>query len=153
MANFIVKKSNFGKGVFAKKKIAKGSHICFLTGKIISLNNFKQKNRKITVDPLQIHRDKYIELNKPFIYFNHSCDPNAGIRKKNELFAIKSISNGEEIFFDYSTTIDEGLDCACGSKKCRKKVGDFYTLPKKTQLFYIQNGAVPDFILNRSKRH
>jgi len=43
-------------------------------------------------------------------FFNHSCDPNAGLQidgQKVWLVAIKNITQGEEITWDYSTTMDE----------------------------------------------
>ena len=119
MNHLHVKENKFGKGVFAKKNLRKGEHIHYLTGKIIDLrefNSIRTSNRAITVDPLQISKNKYIYLDKPSVYFNHSCTPNAGVRGKNELFAIKLIKKGQEIFYDYCTTIDEGLDCRCNSK-------------------------------------
>ena len=151
-----VKKSKFGKGIFANRNFKKGETICFLEGKRAGLEviqALKKKKREILVDPLQISDDQYIDLNEPYLYINHSCGPNAGIKGENQLFALKHIKKGEEIFFDYSTTMDEGIDCQCGSKKCRGKIGDFFTLPKSLQNKYIKLGAIPDFIRKKTNCH
>ena len=40
------------------------------------------------------------------IYINHSCSPSIGIKDTKSLrqyYALKNISAGEEIFYDYST--------------------------------------------------
>jgi len=56
--------------------------------------------------------------------FNHSCDPNAGVKGQVVLVARKNIKAGEEICFDYETTdtIELKFDCKCGSKNCRGKI-------------------------------
>ena len=62
---------------------------------------------------------------------NHSCQPNAGMIIKGtevNLIAITDIPAGSEIFFDYSTTMDEDdfeFDCLCGAPLCRGRVRDF----------------------------
>ena len=50
-------------------------------------------------------------------YLNHSCAPSARFDGQ-DLIAIRDISKGEEIGFDYNTTeydIDEPFICGCGS--------------------------------------
>ena len=123
--------------------IKKGEFICFCEGKETSWE--EQERRYIEGkdrldDPLQISETKYIELDRPYIYFNHSCNPNSGIRGKNELIAINDINPGEEIVYDYSSVVwDERwvkehgpwtMICGCKEKNCRKVIGDFLTIPK-----------------------
>jgi hypothetical protein len=54
---------------------------------------------------------------------NHSCEPNAGFTSGEPvLYALRDIVLGEEIAWDYSTSIAETgwtLDCKCGSRSCR----------------------------------
>ena len=56
-------------------------------------------------------------------YLNHSCDPNCEIDEiKNRawIFAIRDISAGEELLWDYNLYDDEDpAPCHCGSPKCR----------------------------------
>jgi len=162
MSKFKVANSRFGKGCFAKEPIKKGEFICFFEGKEVS---WKEQERRYLEgkdrldDPFQISKTKYIELDKPYIYFNHSCNPNSGFRGKNELIAIKNINLGEEIVYDYSTvTWDDRwvkkhgpwtMNCGCKEKNCRKVIGDFPTIPKSLRSRYIMLGVVPDFILRK----
>lgn len=152
----IVKRNKFGWGVYAGRVYKKGEIICVMKGKkkvpdnlYYHGNNF----RKAQINPLQIGRIHYLDLDKPYIYFNHSCEPNAGIRNTATLFALKKIKKGEEITFDYSTTVDEAFLCKCGSKKCRGVVADFFAIPQKLQQFYVRRGAVPKFIEKKYKKY
>ena len=65
-------------------------------------------------------------------YLNHSCEPNAGFPTgKPELFALRDIVVGEEITWDYSTSlVEEGwnLQCRCGTKSCRGNILPFFSL-------------------------
>lgn len=151
----IVKKNKKGLGVYAGKSYKKREIICKMTGKkrtIGDLYHRKSHSRKMLDDPLQIGEGKYLDMDEPYLYFNHSCDPNAGIRGTVTLFALKNIEKGEEITFDYSTTIDESLGCRCGSKKCRGVVADFFHLPRKIKMRYCEQGALPDFIRKKMQK-
>ncbi|MBS3088886.1 SET domain-containing protein-lysine N-methyltransferase [Candidatus Pacearchaeota archaeon] len=163
-----VKKSGIdNRGIFASEKIKKGETICFLKGEEKNIPQMRKEvlsGKERINDPLQIGKRKYIDIEEPYLYFNHSCNPNAGIKGKNELFAIKDIKKGEEITFDYSTTSWEenwnipndeefSMVCKCGSKNCRKIVREFYHLDKKTKLKYLKLGALPDFIISKFKNN
>jgi SET domain-containing protein len=56
-------------------------------------------------------------------YLNHSCDPNCEIdeiENRAWIFAIRDISAGEELLWDYNLYDDEDpAPCHCGSPKCR----------------------------------
>lgn len=151
----MVKRNKKGYGIYADRPYKKGEEICVLPGKKISLGRLyyrKWHSRKKVDDPLQIGEGVYMDIDKPYIYFNHSCNPNAGIKKISTLFAIKNIKKDEEITFDYSTTIDESLECKCGAKNCRGVAVDFFALPRKLQMYYYQKGALPDFIKKKFKK-
>jgi uncharacterized protein len=53
--------------------------------------------------------------------FNHSCDPNAGVKGQIVVVARRDIHNGEEICFDYDTTETSAVPfvCRCRSLWCR----------------------------------
>ncbi len=151
----IVKKNEKGFGIYSSRDYKRGENICVLKGKKRSLGDLyyhKYHSRKVIDDPLQIGEGIYIDLGKPYFYFNHSCNPNAGIRKIANLFAIKNIKKGEEITFDYSTTMDESLDCKCGARECRRAVVDFFALPLRLQKRYYKEGALPDFIKKKFEK-
>lgn len=163
MKKFYVKSSKVqGKGCFASRDIKKGEHICFLKGKKIHFEKVKKmydSGEERVGDPLQVTDTYYLNLEKPYVYFNHSCSPNATIIKKNKLIAIKNINKGEEIYFDYSLTvndvdwgpeyIDWDMPCRCKSPNCRKVVRPFYKLSKKIKNYYLKNKWVQDLLLKK----
>jgi len=153
-----------GTGVFATKVISTGEFICLMNGKEVSLKEVGELEIIGTQregDALQIDVDSYLIIEEIYRCVNHSCSPNAFIRGKNELIALRSIANGEEITFDYSTTMWEDatqikklfnediwtMNCSCKSDECRKEIKQFYELPEKIQEKYLRLNAVPDFIL------
>jgi len=65
------------------------------------------------------------ELENSMLYINHSCNPNAGIKGKKIVIAIKDIKREEEISIDYAMCYCNPLylmRCNCRSKNCRKKI-------------------------------
>lgn len=103
---------------------------------------------------LQTGARTYILLQNPGVFANHSCDPNAGIRDNRRLVAIRPIGPGEEIRFDYSTTMDEAfwtMPCRCGASSCRGLVQDFHTLPAPVQRRYLDLDVVQRFIARRAR--
>ncbi len=65
-------------------------------------------------------------------FINHSCEPNCETQKwlvRGELaigfFALRDISKGEELTFDYNFERygDKPMRCYCRSKKCRQFIG------------------------------
>jgi uncharacterized protein len=143
----------YGLGVFAGENIDKGEKIKNLSGKRVAaeeiINKIKKGDEAID-DPLQIGKRLYIDLDDLSRIFNHSCNPNAAIRKNNELFAIKNIRKGLEITYDYSATIEPTtwrMKCKCGSKNCRKIIGDIATLSTEKINTYQKKGAFQNHIL------
>lgn len=144
-----VDKCNFGRGGFAAKNIGKGEIILTFIGKVITLDEALAKEEK-EANPLQISPKKYIDLEEPGVFINHSCNPNAGIINTNILVALIDICQGEEIFFDYSTTMSENswtMECGCLSSNCRKIIKDFHYLPSNVKEKYLKLGIVQDFIV------
>ena len=147
-----VQQSKFGKGLFAIQNIESGTKILKITGQEIS------KSAAISLGdfecyPLQIAIDKYIApfpLPKNLWGFaNHSCNPNCGIKDDQYLIAIKDIKAGEELFYDYSTTMLEKhwtMPCSCGSSTCRNTITDFDLLPIDVQQKYFKLGIILQFI-------
>jgi len=105
---FVVKLSKIeGFGCFATENIRKGEIICLIRGERITFQELKERYTKGKIkicNPLQITEKEYLVIKEPYIYINHSCNPNAGIRKEGELFALKDIKKGQEITYDYSTS-------------------------------------------------
>lgn len=83
--------------------------------------------------------------------FNHSCDPNAGIKGQILLVARRKIRAGEEICFDYETAEIGKSDgtpfyCNCGSKSCRKKING---LAWKSPSFRRKNSGFLSWFIDR----
>jgi len=118
----------------------------------MSLDEFAKRvksKKEFIDDPLQIGKRTYIDLDALSRTFNHSCDPNAGIRKNSELFALRDIKKGEEITFDYSVTIAPTkwhMKCKCGLKNCRKILGDVLSISKKQLKKYKELGALQKYM-------
>ena len=83
---------------------------------------------------------------------NHSCEPNTGLKFSPLgiiLIAIKDIEMGEEITWDYSTTLFENswkMLCDCKKGACRKVISDFTVLDKDLQKKYNDLGVIPPYI-------
>jgi len=155
-----------GSGACATRIIRRGERICIMAGEEITLLEYARRlNKKVerSGDGLQVAAEKYIDLEERYRNINHSCNPNAGIRNKNELVAIRRICRGEEITYDYSTTMWENpvrikeiwpgglwtMPCRCRAEACRKIIGQFYDLPGSIQRKYLRLKAVPDFIVRK----
>lgn len=154
MKKLILSESKLGKTVLAGKKFNKNEIIIEFTGLIMKRDELPDLINPEDDRYLQIGVDKYLGPSGYFDdYFNHSCNPNAGIRiieDKFFLIAIKDINLKEEITWDYSTTMDEDnweMNCECGDKNCRKKIRDFKYLSEYIKKRYIRLNIVPDFIL------
>ena len=145
-----IRKSKFGKGLFAKDKIAAGTVLCNVTGPILS---FQQTLELIDESHgLQIAPDTYILCEPPFLYSNHSCTPNCALNAQLQMFTLSAINRNEELFWDYSTSMLERhwtMPCMCGAVNCRQVITDFDLLPEDLQAFYINKEIVLPFILTQ----
>ncbi len=122
------------KGVFAVKPLKKDDAIAVWGGYIITDKEFAALSRKdfknIEDYATRIADNFYlVSCKKGGLedddFFNHSCSPNAGIKGHIMMVAMRDISAGEEITYDYAMTdadFDYGFDCRCGQKNCRKRV-------------------------------
>ena len=150
MKIFEIKQSDVsGRGLFATKLIKKGQQILEFKGPIISYKETIKKLPNKLSCPLQIGLNQYIDLCAPGVLVNHSCLPNAGVKNDRFLIAIEDIAPGQEIFYDYSTTMDDNswtLKCKCGNRNCRRIIKDFRYLPLSTKERYLGLGIVQSFI-------
>jgi SET domain-containing protein len=121
-----------GNGVFAAKKIVKGELIAVWGGSIYTTEEIKEICKKFpefSTHPFGVYEGLYMGPNSPgdplddAELFNHSCDPNAGVRGQIVVIARKDIDTNEEVCFDYETveTSRDALDfdCKCNTKLCR----------------------------------
>jgi hypothetical protein len=142
----------YGLGVFAKTRFDGGSVIHVCRGRRITLNEFIRlvnTGKTPLNDPLQVGVRTFLLLDRLSRSFNHSCEPNAGIRGRSELFALRPIRSGEEITYDYSTTIAPTIwtmVCSCGSPGCRGTIGDIRSIPPQRLRWYREHGAVQTYM-------
>lgn len=153
----------YGLGVYASKNIKEGEFVWRMTGEKVSLaecwTRINSGNEDLT-DPLQVGLEEYLDLNKFSRLFNHSCEPNLGIKNESDLFALKNIKKGDELTFDYSTTVGPNIpisewfmDCGCGSEKCRKIISNILSIPKIEIEKYLKKGFLQDYIKDYLKNN
>jgi hypothetical protein len=150
---FAVGETHLGKAVYAAAGFAEGAEIVRFTG------------RRFRADkvPGMLHgaRDRFVQVT-PDHYMgpsgriddliNHSCAPNAGLRFTDDavtLIAIRTIAPGEEITWDYSTTLsasDWYMVCQCRSADCRRVIDNFDTLPPDRQAWFRARGLVAPYL-------
>jgi len=116
----VVKKSGIrGKGVFAARNFKKGEKVLEWHPVILKRSELKDlpaKDRHY----LEKSRSKYLLMQAPERYVNHSCEPNTYAKNGRDL-ALRSIKRGEEIT-SYYKVVGVSFKCNCGSKNCRGTV-------------------------------
>ena len=133
------------------RPFASGQPILRFTGPRIGLAQAVAKG-DTSGNPLQVGLAEYIDLEPPGVFINHSCDPNAGVADDAVVVALRPIAAGEEVRFDYSTSMWEGLwtmPCRCGAAGCRGVVTDFPLLAVELRTRYLSLGVVQRFIVSR----
>lgn len=120
-----------GRGLFAVNAIPAKTKLLDLGGTIFSTANLPDGDDWMA---LQIGDDQWLcsQGNHLDDFANHSCDPNAGfLTAELSLWALRNIAPGEEITWDYSTSINEPgwhLACQCGSPVCRNRIVSWHEL-------------------------
>lgn len=144
-----VDESRVGRGVFLRDGVLRGEPILVFRGRPIDFAGTLAKGDR-ECDALQVGPDLYLDLEEPGRFVNHSCEPNAGVRDGVVLVALRDLAPGDEVLFDYSTTMAENhwtLECLCGSPRCRRTVRDFHLLTPEEKLELVRQEIVPAFIL------
>lgn len=141
-----------GTGVFAARRLGAGEFILSFAEGAPEVVPYAATVRSPEAEGnyVQIAADAYVLPSPPSLYLNHSCAPNTGVRDATEIIALTDIEAGDELTFDYSTSMAEDgweIDCACGARICRGRVRDFRHLPVERQLYYIERNLVGDFCL------
>lgn len=127
-----------GKGVFAAKRIPKGTRVIEYLGERIS--HAEADARYDDHDPNDNHTFLFIVDKKTVIdagvggnaarFINHCCDGNCeSVIEARRVFieTTRAVEEGEELGYDYEIgrepddppNIDEIFACRCGSRKCR----------------------------------
>ena len=127
-----------GHGVFALRRIRKGTNIIEYLGERVS--HELADARYAGKDPLDGHTFLFTVDGKTVIdagvngnearFVNHGCDPNCQtVQIGAQIFieAIRTVQPGEELAYDYRiqrddddpANIDDVFRCLCGAKNCR----------------------------------
>ena len=154
MPNVIVRPSRIGNGLFTARAFAAGETITQIRGRIVHYSVLWKRGGTFLDNCIRFGPETYLDPgDDPGRYVNHSCAPNAGIRKDRNrllLFAATRIAAGREITFDYSTTIGDDdvwtMRCRCGRRACRQRIKRFGALPEALQSRYHARGLVPRYI-------
>lgn len=111
-----------GKGVFATSAIKAGEKVLlwqplkhFPAEELSNLPNDEKHYIQ------EVDNGKYILMNAPERFVNHSCSPNTKAVDQTDI-AIRDIAPGEEITSDYGHSALAPFNCSCGSKNCRGKI-------------------------------
>ena len=122
-----------GTGEFAKQSISKGEIIAVFGGTVRVREERDALPEDVRYLQLGIEENMFIgprnaKEQDDADWFNHSCDPNAGIHGQITLVAMREIQPDEEITFDYvMCAAQQGekrilFPCNCQSDSCRKEV-------------------------------
>ena len=148
---FSVGETQLGKAVYAALGFAEGETIIRFTGRRFRADRIPSLMRGSSDRFVQVTPDHYMgPSGRIDDLINHSCSPNAGLRFAVDgvfLVAMRDIAPGEEISWDYSTTLKESnwhMICQCRSPDCRRVIGNFETLsPDRQEWFRARNLVAP----------
>ena len=128
-----------GRGVFARRPIAKGEFLIEYKGRLLSeavadRTYPDDENRPAHTFLFLLSTSKVIDANvngNSARWINHSCAPNCETEEGDDgrvrISALRAIAPGEELFYDYNLVLDEPMTaalrkryaCRCGAAKCR----------------------------------
>src|SRR5262249_29888120 len=124
-----------GRGVFTTERIRQGELVARCSGEVFH-------ESEVPPDCFAMQVGETLWLASPGgsldAWFNHSCEPKVGfITGEPLLYALRDIEPGEELCWDYSTSISWpgwSLECLCGARGCRGTARPFPHLPPEVQL-------------------
>jgi hypothetical protein len=156
LTSIIVTPVRNGLGLVAAKPFRPRQTIIKIVGRIVDADILWNRGGTFADNCFRFGPETYLDPgNGPGRFLNHSCRPNAAIRKTNNqlfLFATSVIHAGEEIALDYSTILGDDdiwtMRCNCGSKLCRRTIKRFGSLPVHLKRRYLRQGLVPKYIIN-----
>jgi hypothetical protein len=118
-----------GMGVFATCFIPAGERLFAIAGQTLTTAELTDDLRALQIGPDLWLASDGTSLDDDV---NHSCNPSAGFHDGQPvLCAIRNIQPGDEISWDYSTSINEPgwqLDCRCGCEHCRGVIRPWHEL-------------------------
>jgi len=150
---FSVGETHLGKAVYAAAGFAEGEAIVRFTGRRFRADKVPSVLHGASDRFVQVTPDSYMgPSGRIDDLINHSCTPNAGLRFAGSdvtLIAIRAIAPGEEITWDYSTTLSQSdwhMICQCRSPDCRRVIGTFDMLPPERQAWFRARDLVAPYL-------
>ena len=130
-----------GRGVFAKEKIKKGEEVAAFDGKVYGWRSraWTTNERDVLHHAIQFEEKKWRDSAGIARVLNHSCEANCGVIDLFRLVAMRDVSPGEEVTWDYEMTEDSPwyrLRCRCGTPSCRKVIGTYQRMPAAVRRKY-----------------
>jgi SET domain-containing protein len=125
-----------GLGIYTRSAIPKGAFVILCLGIERHKDEVYEGLRALQIgpetflaeDPANPRLDDFI---------NHSCDPNVGFADGSlRMYALRDIRPGEELFWDYRTSLNEAgweVPCTCATVHCRGKIQSYCDLPGEEQ--------------------
>lgn len=118
-----------GRGIFAAADLSAGELVAVWGGKIYTAAEVERlaelfphfDTHTVSVGPgYYLGSENLFEFDDAEL-FNHSCEPNVGVRGQILVVARRAIQAGEELTFDYDTTevAATPFTCRCGTPSCR----------------------------------
>ncbi|MBX3594002.1 SET domain-containing protein [Sphingomonas sp.] len=155
---FAVGENHLGKAVYATCRFAEGAELMRFTGRRFHVDEIPSLMRGSDDRFVQVTPDHYMGPSGQLDdLVNHSCAPNAGLRFTDDgviLVAIRDIASGDEVTWDYSTTLAQSnwhMICQCRSESCRRVIGNFETLDPDRQEFFRARNLVAPYLRRSDK--
>src|SRR5262245_12789132 len=106
-----------------------------MSGRVIGYHQITADLRVMQIGPDEWLAEGEVEAIDDFA--NHSCAPNIGfLHGTLTQYALRDIAAGEELLWDYSTSMNEAgwsVPCGCGAATCRGSIQSFRDLPASEQ--------------------
>lgn len=150
----VFRKNDGQKALHAMVDYDEGQAIDHFDGLTLSREEMRALNLQ-KGDPLQVGDNTFLcmSVDSDCLYINHSCDPNCFVSEYDGSYYLrtrKPIKAGDELTFDYSTTMLHGTwqldNCQCKSSNCRGTIKPFNTLPKDLQKQYYESEQLLPFV-------
>lgn len=146
---FAVGQSHLGKAVFAADGFAAGDTVIRFSGPRVAADRLPRDLHGAADRFVQVAPAEYLgPSGRVDDLINHSCRPNTGLSFRPDgifLVALRAIAPGEEVSWDYSTSVGEPdwrMPCACGSAECRGVIGAFASLSEEQRRWYLDHDLV-----------
>lgn len=142
------KTDKYGMGIFAEEPLATGEHIASFNGEIYD-NKPLHWNIDLENHCIQFEEEKWRDSAGIARLINHSCEPNAGIKNLFDVVAMREISPGEEITWDYGMSEDSKweMECLCNTSSCRKTIGNYQKIPEEIKEKY--TGYISEWLIKK----